>query len=93
MDFIIFGLPGLFAREEAEGKELQRVMILCHRECQLSTIIYLNLLNPQASKSENMKANKSLFMVFHCVLSLITHFSPNGLVREMKLENNFARIS
>ena len=72
MDFIIFGLPGLFAREVAEGEELERVMILCHRKCQLSTIIYLHLLNPQASKSENMKANKSFFM--------ITHFSPNGLV-------------
>ena len=93
MDFLSSGHAGLFASEEAEGEELERVMILCHRECQLSTIIYLNLLNPQASKSENMKANKSLFMVFHCVLSLITHFSPNGSVGETKLENNFARIS
>ena len=65
MDFLSSGHAGLFASEEAEGEELERVMILCHRECQLSTIIYLNLLNPQASKSENMKANKSFFMVFH----------------------------
>ena len=37
----------------------------------MSTIIYLNLHNPQASKSEAMKANKS-FMVFHCDPSLLT---------------------
>ena len=93
MDSLIFCQSGLFVSEEAKGGELKRDMILCHRRCQLSTILYLNLLNPQASKSENMKANKSFFMVFHCLLSLITHFSPNGSVREMKLENDFARIS
>ena len=93
MDSLILCHSGLFASEEAEGEELKRVMVLCHRRCKLSTIFYLNLLNPQASKSENMKANKSFFMVFHCVLSMITQFSPSGSVREMKLENDFARIS
>ena len=92
MDSPISFRSGVFVSEEAEGEELKIVMILCHRRCQLSTIIYLNLLNPQASKSENMKANKSFFMVFKCVLSLITQFLPNGSVREMKLENNFARM-
>lgn len=37
MDFLFFCHPGLFASEEAEGVELERVMILCHRKCQLST--------------------------------------------------------
>ena len=93
MYFLVIGQPGSFANEDANLVELKKVMILCLM-VQLCTLYhYLNLHIPHASKSENMKANKSFFMVFHCVLSMITHFSPNGLVREMKLENNFARIS
>ena len=84
MDSPISLRSGVFVSEEAEGEYLNIVMILCHRRCQLSTIIYLNLLNPQASKSENMRADKSFFMVFNCVLSLLTHALLTS-VGEMKL--------
>ena len=70
---LVVGQPGSFNKEEAKGVELKRVIDLCHIRYKVSTIIYLNLHNPQASKSEVMKANKS-FMVFHCDPSLLTHF-------------------
>ena len=37
-------------------------------------IIYLNLHIPQDSKSVNMKIRK-IFMMFHCVFSLLTHLT------------------
>ena len=73
MDVLVVGQPGSFNKEEAKGVELKRAIILFLKSYNVSTTIYLNLHNPQASKSEVMKANKS-FMVFHCDLSLLTHF-------------------
>ena len=70
---LFIGQPGSFAKDEAKGVELKRAIILYLKSFIVSTIIYLNLHIPHASKIENMQANKS-FMVFHCDPSLLTHF-------------------
>ena len=72
---LVIGQPGSFAKEEAKGVELKRAIILCLKSYMVSTIIYLNLHIPQASKSENMKANKS-FMVSNSYFTVSAHFSP-----------------
>ena len=79
---LIFCHPGSVAKEEAEGVELKRESILYLVGYKTTT--NPGLLNPQASKSENMRADKSFFMVFNCVLSLLTHALLTS-VGEMKL--------
>ena len=72
---LVVGQPGSFAKEEAKGVELKREIILCLKSYEVSTMIYLNLHIPHASKSENMKASKS-FMVSNFYFTVSAHFSP-----------------
>ena len=72
---LVVGQPGSFNKEEAKGVELKRAIILYLKSFMVSTIIYLNLHIPHASKSENMKANKS-FMVSNSCFTVSALFSP-----------------